>query len=95
MRVKIKHIPDDIKKRYDIDKIVTNDGWVCVKIQKGMPGLRQAAVLACRHLKNSLEPYGHAPIPATVGLWQHNKRPTKSCLCVNDFGIKHWSKSDA
>ena len=65
------------------------------KIQKGMPGLKQAAILAYQHLKNSLGPYGYNPIEGTVGLWTHDKRPTKFCLCVDDFGVKYWSKSDA
>lgn len=60
-----------------------------------MPGLKQAAILAYQHLKNSLEPCGYAPIVGTVSLWKHNKRPTRFCLCVHDFGVKYWSKSDA
>ena len=95
MRVKMKYIPEDIRQRYNIYDIVTKDDWVYIKIQKGMPGLRQAAILAYKHLKNSLEPYGYTPIPGTVGLWKHNERPTKFCLCVDDFGIKYWSKEDA
>ena len=95
MRVRIKYIPPDIQDQYSIDKLVSNDGWVYIKIQKGMPGLKQAAILAYQHLKNSLEPYGYAPIPGTIGMWQHNKRPTKFCLCVDDFGVKYWSNADA
>ena len=60
-----------------------------------MPGLRQAAILAYQHLKNCLEPCGHKPMPGTVGLWGHDKRPTKFCLCVDNFGIKYWSDDDA
>ena len=95
MRVRLKYIPEDIRKKYHIMDIVTKDNWVFIKIQKGMPGLKQAAILAYQHLKNSLEPYGYTPIEGTVGLWKHDKRPTKFCLCVDDFGVKYWSKSDA
>ena len=95
MRVKLKYIPEDIRQRYKIYDIVSKDDWVYIKIQKGMPGLRQAAILAYKHLKNSLEPYGYKPIPGTVGLWKHDERPTKFCLCVDDFGVKYWSKEDA
>ena len=31
----------------------------------------------------------------TVGIWQHATRRTRFCLCVGDFGIKYYSKSDA
>ena len=73
MRVKMKYIPEDIRQHYNVYDIVTKDDWVYIKIQKGMPGLRQAAILAYKHLKNSLEPYGYTPIPGTVGLWKHNE----------------------
>ena len=95
MRVKIKYFPPDIIQRYHLNEKVTNTGWVYIKIKKGMPGLKQAALLAYEHLKNSLAPYGYYPIQGTVGLWKHQTRPTKFCLCVDDFGIKFWSKEDA
>lgn len=95
MKVQVKYIPDDIKKKYNIEALISEDGWVYIKIQKGMPGLKQAAILAYQHLKNSLEPYGYSHIPGTIGIWKHESRPTKFCLCVDDFGVKYWSKSDA
>ena len=95
MRVRIKDIPPDIQHQHCIDKLVSTDGWVCAKIQKGMPGLKQAAILVHQHLKNSLEPYGYTLIPGTIGMWQHNKHPTKFCLCADDFGVKCYSKDNA
>ena len=95
MRAKYKYFPEDIRKKYILSQLVTNDEWIYIEICKGMPGLKQAAILAYQHLKNSLEPYGYTPIPGTIGIWQHTTRPTKFCLCVDDFGVKYWSKSDA
>ena len=95
MRVQYKYIPEDIRVRYQLHSKVTPDGWIYIKIQKGMPGLKQAAILAYKHLKNCLQPFGYEPIPGTVGMWHHKTRPTKFCLCVDDFGIKFWSKEDA
>ena len=95
MKVNYKYIPKDIRARYNLDMKVTSDGWIYIMIKKGMPGLKQAAILAYRHLKNCLEPFGYEPIPGTVGLWHHKTKPTKFCLCVDDFGIKFWSKEDA
>ena len=46
-------------------------------------------------IKKSLKPHGYAPVIGTVGLWKHKSRPTKCCLCVDDFGIKYYSKDDA
>ena len=28
-------------------------------------------------------------------MWEHETRPTKFCICVDDFGIKYFSKADA
>lgn len=52
-------------------------------------------MLAYRHLKNYLEPFGYAPTPGTVSLQKHNTLPTVFFLCVDYFFIKIWSKSDA
>ena len=60
-----------------------------------MYGLKQAAILAYRHLQENLLQYGYKPIVGTLGLWEHETRPTKFCVCVDDFGIKYSSKADA
>jgi hypothetical protein len=60
-----------------------------------MYGLKHAAILAYQHLVNQLAPHGYHPCPYTTGLWQHETRPTKFCLCVDDFGVKYFSKDDA
>lgn len=95
MRVKYKRMPNDIRAKCNIDQIITKDNWVHIKIQKVMLALRQATMLACKHLKNSLEPYGCKPISGTVGLWQCDKQSTKFCLCADYFSVKCWSKADA
>jgi hypothetical protein len=38
-----------------------------------------------------LAPHGYYPCPYTTGLWKHASRPTKICLCVDDFGVKYFS----
>ena len=45
MRLPIKIIPQEIIDKYDLEKKV-EDGWVYVKILKGMYGLPQAGLLA-------------------------------------------------
>ena len=95
MKVKYRHIPEDIQQMYNLDKKVTNDNCIYIKIKKGMYGLKQAAVLAYNQLKNNLKPAGYAPIVGTVGMWQHVTRQTQFCLCVDDFGVKYFNKDDA
>ena len=60
-----------------------------------MYSLKQAASLAYQHLVKQLVPHGYHPCPYTTGLWQHTTHLTKFCLCVDDFGVKYFSKADA
>jgi len=94
MRIPIKHIPEDIIKLYNITPLIHN-GYAYVKIKRGMYGLKQAAWLAFEQLREHLEPHGYFPDPNNPGLWYHNTRRTRFCLCVDDFGIKYFSKDDA
>ena len=95
MRIKIKHFPQHIIQQNHINAKVTKTSWVCIKIKNEMPGLKQAALLVCDHLNNSLAPCVYHLVQGIVGLWKYEIRPTKFCLCVDDFGIKFWSKDDA
>jgi hypothetical protein len=95
MKIKYKYLPADIRTKYQLDTLVSPDGYVYVKIKKGMYGLKQAAILAYQNLVKLLAPHGYSPCPNTPGLWRHSTRPTKFCLCVDDFGIKYFSRADA
>ena len=53
MKVHHKYFPEKIRKRYKLDQKVTKNGYIYIKIKKGMYGLKQAAVLAYRELKKS------------------------------------------
>ena len=95
MKIPISRMPDDIIDQYNLREKVDEAGYVWIKIKRGMYGLKQAAILAYDHLVNLLEPYGYYPEPHCVGMWSHKTRPTKFCLCVDDFGVKYFSKDDA
>ena len=60
-----------------------------------MYGLKQAAILAHENLVKNLHMYEYKHIPHILGLWKHNTRPITFCLCVDDFGIKYFNKSDS
>ena len=64
------------------------------KINNGMYGLKQVALLAFNFLKENLKPFGYEPIPHTDGLQKHKTRPITFCLCVDDFGIKYFGTKD-
>ena len=46
MHIHLKYFFDDIRKEYDIDSKIASDGYIYVCINKGMYGLKQAAILA-------------------------------------------------
>ena len=94
MRIHISRFPPDIIRRYKLMEIVAEDGYVYVKIKRGMYGLRQAAILAYRHLVKVLAPHGYHPCKYSLGLWKHKTRKTVFCLCVDDFGVKYFNQED-
>ena len=69
------------------------NGWVNMKIVKGMPGLKQAPRLANEILVHHLAPYGYAPVQHTPSLWKHESNGILFSLLVDDFGIKSTSES--
>ena len=57
MKVKLKHIPEDIRLKYNLYDKVTADDYIFLKIKKGMYGLKQAAILAYNNLQANLHPF--------------------------------------
>ena len=94
MRIHAKYFPTEMREEYDIENLTANDGYVYVKIKKGMYGLKQAAILAYTQLIGKLEPHGYFPVPGTSGIWAHKSRKTVFILCVDDFGIKFFDEDD-
>ena len=94
MRMHIKHLPTDIVRLYNVDPLIHNE-YVYCKIKKGVYGLKQAAILAYNQLLGRLTSGGYRPIVGSTGMFEHTTRPTKFCLCVDDFGIKYFAKNDA
>ena len=54
MRIHYKHIPLDIRDKYNLQSLLHND-YIYVCIKKGMYGLKQAAVLAYNNLVKVLK----------------------------------------
>ncbi len=88
-------IPEDILQQYEAHRYMDSSNYVYFQINKGMYGLKQAAILAYKQLKTNLATHGYYPIPHSVGMWKHITRKTLFCLCIDDFGIQYHSKADA
>ena len=58
IRIPYHIIPDEIKKKYGLDKLV-KDGWISAHIERGMYGLPQAGLLANNLLTKRLSKAGY------------------------------------
>ena len=94
MKIHGRYFFNNIRQKYNIDDLIANDGYVYCKIVKGCYGLKQAAMLAHKKLIKHLKPFGYSPDFYAPNIWKHVSRPTKFCLCVDDFGIKTFSNND-
>lgn len=94
MKLPWKLFPEDIRRKYKLYEKEHN-GYIYMKINKGMYGLKQAATLAFHQLVDHLRTFGYELIPGTACMFGHKTRRTKFCLCVDDFGIKFFNEDDA
>ena len=95
LRIHSKYFSKDYKKQNNLHDKVNSDSYIYCKILLGMYGLKQATILAYNQLRKRLEPAGYFPIKESNRLWAHKTRKTIFALCVDDFGIKHFSQDDA
>lgn len=95
MRLPLDIIPEEVRRKYNLDSMVESDGYVYIEIRKGMYGLPQAGILANKLLTKRLKPFGYQPCQHTPGLWRHEWRPIRFSLVVDDFGIKYVGKEHA
>jgi hypothetical protein len=72
MRMNLKDLPEAFITLYNLADKASADGFVYIKIQKGMYGLPQMWILAHKLLKADLNKYGYRQSPLTPGLWCHN-----------------------
>ena len=89
MRMKIKDLPEEFVTMYNLTDKATSDGFVYIKIQKGMYGLPQVGILAQELLEQCQNKHGYRQSPITPGLWQHDYQPISFTFCVDNFGIKY------
>ena len=87
MRMPMKLMPDKIIDKYNLNRF-EHDGWVYIKILKGMYGLPQAGKIANELLQKRLKMYRYHPDQLTPGLWIHVWRLVKFTLVVDEFGVK-------
>ena len=68
IRIQWKHIPEDIKRKYNLYDKKASDGYVYVNIKKGMYGLKQAAILVFNNVVKNLSQSGYSQILHTLDM---------------------------
>ena len=76
MCIPLKIIPQEIIDAYNLTEIVNNQGWIYMRIKKGMHGLKQAWITANQELVIHKSPFGYQPVHHTSGLCFHDSRKT-------------------
>ena len=75
------------------NEIACRKGDVLVwKPSKGMYGLKQAAIIAYKQRIAYIDSHWYYPVPLTTGLLPHQTRKTYFWLCVDNSGIKYFSR---
>ena len=71
MRIPLKIIPQEIIDTYDLKALVDDQGWIYMRIKKGMYGLKQAGIIVNQDLVKHMAPFGYHPVKHTPGIWVH------------------------
>jgi hypothetical protein len=71
MVINLSSLPQETIDKFDLIEL-SQDGKVCIEIQKGMYGLPRAGILANKLLQRNLAKDGYQPTQYTHGLWKHD-----------------------
>ena len=94
MRIPVELVPQEFIDANNLASKIKN-GYVYMKIIRGIYGLPQSGVLANKLLKKRLEEHDYYEVDHTPGLFTHKTRPIWFTLVVDDFGVKYVGKQHA
>ena len=95
MRIPLKIIPQEIIYAYNLATLVDNQGWIYMRNEKGIYGIKQARIIAKQKLLKHMAPFGYHPVKHTPGIWLHDNRNSIFFLVVDDFCVQYSSMADA
>lgn len=93
-KVRLSDIPEEVIEECNLHEKETQDGWVYIKVTKGMYSLPQARSLAHDLLESRLNKEGYNKSKIVPGLWKHKSCPLQFVSVDNDFGIKYPQEED-
>ena len=94
MRIPVELVPQEFIDANNLASKIKN-GYIYMKIIRGIYGLPQSGVLANKLLKKRLEEHDYYEVDHTPGLFTHKTRPIWFTLVVDDFGVKYVGKQHA
>jgi len=94
MSTPIGNVPQTIIEQYNLLPLLSN-GYVYVKIGKGMYGLPQAGKIASDRLIMHLAEHGYEQAQHTHGLFTHKTNGVVFPLIVDNFGVKYVGRENA
>jgi hypothetical protein len=93
-KIKLLDIPEEVIKEYKLHQYATPDGWVYIKVIRGIYGLPQAGSLGHDLLEHRLNKEGNLQSQTVPGFWKHKTKSIQFVLVVDDFGIKYLKQED-
>ena len=95
MRIPLKCIPQEIVDTYNLTSLVNDQGWIYMRIEKGMYGLKQAGIIANQELLKNMAPFGYHTVQHTPSIWVYDNRHTIFILVVDNFCVQYSSTEDS
>ena len=68
MRIPLKIFPQGIIDAYNLIVLVNEQGWIYMRIEKGMYGLKQSRIIYNQELVKHMSPFGYHAVQYTPGL---------------------------
>lgn len=95
MYIPLSTFPTKTIERYNLNNIICSEGFIYIRRKKGMDWIKQTVTHAYAQLVKYLQPFGYAPISFSLRLWTHTLYRATFCLCIDDVGIRYFSKDNA
>jgi len=76
VKIRLSDIPEEVTREYKLHEIATEDGWVYLRVARGMYGLPQSGANSHDELEERLNKEDYSQSKIVPGLWRHKTRPT-------------------
>ena len=95
MRIPLKIVPQEIIDAYNLTSLVGNQGWIYMRIEKGMYGLKQDGIISNQELVKHMAPFWYHPVQHIPGLWVHENRYTIFSFVVDNCFVQYSLTEDS